>query len=180
MAAYFTHCSLQPVHMVLVLRTALNLFFKLKNFKTAASFARRLLELGPKPEVAQQVTKCVCVCYVPLYTWNDFYIFTVSYLLHLCIKDTQDLGSMREDADRCPPAELRPPQSIWPVRCLVHTPVPWTPSGEVPPLWGLLLPPLQGPGLQGHTGQSRELPYCVVMYRMPLYLEVSRFDMKLY
>lgn len=54
--------------MVLVLRTALNLFFKLKNFKTAASFARRLLELGPKPEVAQQVTKCVCVCYVPLYT----------------------------------------------------------------------------------------------------------------
>ncbi len=55
MAAYFTHCSLQPVHMVLVLRTALNLFFKLRNFKTAAGFARRLLELGPKPEVAQQV-----------------------------------------------------------------------------------------------------------------------------
>uniref|UniRef100_A0A673MNS2 Coatomer subunit alpha n=1 Tax=Sinocyclocheilus rhinocerous TaxID=307959 RepID=A0A673MNS2_9TELE len=54
MAAYFTHCSLQPVHMVLVLRTALNLFFKLRNFKTAAGFARRLLELGPKPEVAQQ------------------------------------------------------------------------------------------------------------------------------
>jgi hypothetical protein len=39
---------------VLTLRTALNLFFKLKNFKTAGSFARRLLELGPKPEVAQQ------------------------------------------------------------------------------------------------------------------------------
>ena len=32
---------------------------QLKNFKTAASFARRLLELGPKPEVATQV--CV-VC----------------------------------------------------------------------------------------------------------------------
>lgn len=56
MAAYFTHCNLQPVHMVLVLRTALNLFFKLRNFKTAAAFARRLLELGPKPEVAQQVS----------------------------------------------------------------------------------------------------------------------------
>uniref|UniRef100_A0AAV2JNM2 Coatomer subunit alpha n=1 Tax=Knipowitschia caucasica TaxID=637954 RepID=A0AAV2JNM2_KNICA len=54
MAAYFTHCNLQPVHMLLVLRTALNLFFKLKNFKTAAGFARRLLELGPKPDVAQQ------------------------------------------------------------------------------------------------------------------------------
>lgn len=56
MAAYFTHSNLQPVHMILVLRTALNLFFKLKNFKTAATFARRLLELGPKPEVSQQVS----------------------------------------------------------------------------------------------------------------------------
>ena len=56
MAAYFTHCNLQPVHLILVLRTALNLFFKLKNFKTAASFARRLPELGPRPDVAQQVS----------------------------------------------------------------------------------------------------------------------------
>merc|ERR1712142_1237058 len=56
MAAYFTHCNLQPVHQILTLRTALNLFFKLKNYKTAGSFARRLLELGPKPEVAQQTS----------------------------------------------------------------------------------------------------------------------------
>ena len=28
---------------------------KIKNLKTASSFARRLLELGPKPEVANQV-----------------------------------------------------------------------------------------------------------------------------
>ena len=28
MAAYFTHCNLQPVHQILTLRTALNLFFK--------------------------------------------------------------------------------------------------------------------------------------------------------
>ncbi|XP_059357563.1 coatomer subunit alpha [Carassius carassius] len=62
MAAYFTHCSLQPVHMVLVLRTALNLFFKLRNFKTAAGFARRLLELGPKPDVAQQTRKILAAC----------------------------------------------------------------------------------------------------------------------
>ena len=63
MAAYFTHCNLQPVHLILTLRTALNLCFKLKNFKTAASFARRLLELGPKPDVAQQVgllSRLVC------------------------------------------------------------------------------------------------------------------------
>merc|ERR1719150_3071739 len=47
MAAYFTHC---------------NLFFKLNNFKTAGSFARRLLELGPKPEVAQQTRKILQAC----------------------------------------------------------------------------------------------------------------------
>lgn len=69
MAAYFTHCSLQPVHQILTLRTALNLFFKLKNYKTAASFARRLLEQGPRPEVAQQARKilqvrCCILCSV--------------------------------------------------------------------------------------------------------------------
>jgi len=62
MAAYFTHCNMQPVHMILTLRTALNLFFKLKNFKMAASFARRLLELGPKPEISQQVVFFVVHC----------------------------------------------------------------------------------------------------------------------
>ena len=62
MAAYFTHCNLQPVHQLLTLRTACNLFFKLKNFKTAGSFARRLLELGPKPEVAQQTRKILQAC----------------------------------------------------------------------------------------------------------------------
>jgi len=62
MAAYFTHCDLQPVHLILTLRTALNLFYKLKNFKTAASFARRLLELGPKQEVAAQTRKILQAC----------------------------------------------------------------------------------------------------------------------
>lgn len=56
MAAYFTHCNLQPQHIILTLKTAQSLFFKLKNYKTAASFARRLLELGPKPDLAQQVS----------------------------------------------------------------------------------------------------------------------------
>ncbi|KAH9509800.1 hypothetical protein Btru_045233 [Bulinus truncatus] len=62
MAAYFTHCNLQPIHLILTLRTALNLFFKLKNYKTAASFARRLLELGPKPDIAQQTRKILAAC----------------------------------------------------------------------------------------------------------------------
>lgn len=64
MAAYFTHCKLQPVHQILTLRTALNMFFKLKNYKTAASFASRLLELGPRPEVAMQVRKILQACEV--------------------------------------------------------------------------------------------------------------------
>ncbi|KAF5271367.1 hypothetical protein FQA39_LY08165 [Lamprigera yunnana] len=62
MAAYFTHCNLQPVHQILTLRTALNMFFKVKNFKTAASFAKRLIELGPRPEVAQQTRKILQAC----------------------------------------------------------------------------------------------------------------------
>uniref|UniRef100_A0A336MCE9 Coatomer subunit alpha n=1 Tax=Culicoides sonorensis TaxID=179676 RepID=A0A336MCE9_CULSO len=64
LAAYFTHCNLQPIHQILTLRTALNMFFKLKNYKTAASFARRLIELGPKPEVAQQTRKILQACEV--------------------------------------------------------------------------------------------------------------------
>jgi coatomer protein complex subunit alpha (xenin) len=62
MAAYFTHCKLQPIHQILTLRTALNLFFKLKNYQTAGSFARRLLELGPKSDVSAQTRKILQAC----------------------------------------------------------------------------------------------------------------------
>ncbi|XP_066146257.1 coatomer subunit alpha [Euwallacea fornicatus] len=62
LAAYFTHSKLQPVHQILTLRTALNMYFKLKNYKTAASFAKRLLDLGPRPEVAQQARKILQAC----------------------------------------------------------------------------------------------------------------------
>jgi coatomer protein complex subunit alpha (xenin) len=55
LSAYFTHCSLQPGHLQLTLRSAMNAAFKFKNFVTAASFARRLLELNPKYELATQV-----------------------------------------------------------------------------------------------------------------------------
>lgn len=55
LAAYFTHLQLQPVHKQMTLGSALNQAFKLKNYKTAASFAKRLLELGPAPDVAQRV-----------------------------------------------------------------------------------------------------------------------------
>ena len=71
LAAYFTHVSLQPVHQILTLRTALNMFFKLKNYKTAASFARRLLELGPRAEVAQQARKILQACEINLVDENE-------------------------------------------------------------------------------------------------------------
>jgi coatomer protein complex subunit alpha (xenin) len=45
LSAYFTHCNLQPSHLLLALRSAMGTAFKHKNFIVAASFARRLLEL---------------------------------------------------------------------------------------------------------------------------------------
>ena len=45
LSAYFTHCNLQPAHLMLALKTAMASAFKNKNYINAASFARRLLEL---------------------------------------------------------------------------------------------------------------------------------------
>lgn len=88
MAAYFTHCNLQPVHMVLVLRTALNLFFKLRNFKTAAGFARRLLELGPNPNVAQQVgcLKLYFARFLKRFQFLKDIAYTIGSSLNCCVK----------------------------------------------------------------------------------------------
>jgi len=62
LACYLTHCELQPIHLILTLRTATNLLFKLKNFKSAQAFARRLLELGPKAEMATHARKIIQAC----------------------------------------------------------------------------------------------------------------------
>lgn len=96
MIAYFTHCNLQPIHQILTLRTAVNTFFKFKNYKTARSFARRLLELGPRPEIAQQMRKILQVSneimihgiydsdtmipqlYIILYTINESFFLNVT------------------------------------------------------------------------------------------------------
>lgn len=53
LAAYFTHCNLQPVHLALSLRSAMTIFFKLKNLGTCAHFCRRLLELNPGQKVGE-------------------------------------------------------------------------------------------------------------------------------
>eukprot|EP01102_Stenamoeba_stenopodia_P015742 TRINITY_DN5405_c0_g1_i1.p1 TRINITY_DN5405_c0_g1~~TRINITY_DN5405_c0_g1_i1.p1 ORF type:complete len:1071 (+),score=284.34 TRINITY_DN5405_c0_g1_i1:663-3875(+) len=94
LAAYFTHCNLQPIHLMLSLRSAMNAAYKIKNFVSAASFARRLMELNPKYEVATQAKKVIqfaeqnpkdafklnydernpfsvcCISFVPIYKGN--------------------------------------------------------------------------------------------------------------
>ncbi|KAL6302657.1 coatomer WD associated region-domain-containing protein [Sparassis latifolia] len=54
LAAYFTHCQLQPPHMQIALRSAISVFAKANNHVTAARFARRLLELNPDPKIIAQ------------------------------------------------------------------------------------------------------------------------------
>ncbi len=41
LAAFFTHCNLQPVHLALSLRSAMTVFFKFGNRATCSSFCRR-------------------------------------------------------------------------------------------------------------------------------------------
>ena len=55
LAAYFTHCKLQPPHMQIALRSAIGVFVKANNQATAAKFARRLLDLNPDPKIVAQV-----------------------------------------------------------------------------------------------------------------------------
>ena len=62
LSAYFTHCNMQPSHLLLALRSAMGTAFKHKNFIVAASFARRLLELPDmtserNAELRMKVTK---------------------------------------------------------------------------------------------------------------------------
>jgi len=62
LAAYFTHSELQPIHLSLSLRSAMSIFFKLKNYVTAATFCRRLLELNPPVKVATQAKQVLQAC----------------------------------------------------------------------------------------------------------------------
>jgi len=65
LAVYFTHCKLQPAHLVLVLNIAMKAAYKQNNYITAASLAQRLLGMPesnleanrPKRTVAQKVLK---------------------------------------------------------------------------------------------------------------------------
>jgi len=62
LAAYFTHCNLQPVHLALSLRSAMTVFFKSKNLATCATFCRRLLDLSPGQKIADQARQVLAAC----------------------------------------------------------------------------------------------------------------------
>ncbi|KXZ51367.1 hypothetical protein GPECTOR_13g856 [Gonium pectorale] len=62
LAAYFTHCRLQPVHLALSLRSAMTIFFKLNNYATCATFCRRLLELNAGSKIAEQARTVLTAC----------------------------------------------------------------------------------------------------------------------
>ena len=62
LAAYFTNCKLQKVHMRLVLTSAMGLCFKGGNYATAADFARMLLENSPNEAQAKKARQVVQAC----------------------------------------------------------------------------------------------------------------------
>ena len=55
LAAYFTHCRMQPPHMQIALRSAMGTFSKANNHASAAKFARKLIDLNPDPKIIAQV-----------------------------------------------------------------------------------------------------------------------------
>lgn len=59
LAAYFTHCRMQPPHMQIALRSAMGTFSKANNHASAAKFARRLIELNPDPKIVAQARQRV-------------------------------------------------------------------------------------------------------------------------
>lgn len=61
LAAYFTHCKLQPTHVQLALRSAMGVFSRAGNHATAAVFARRLIDSNPSDS---KVVTQVCVTFL--------------------------------------------------------------------------------------------------------------------
>ena len=60
LASYLTHCDLQSKHILLTLKLAMTQAYKSKNFVTAESFARRLLDLNPNnPKLINNAKKVV-------------------------------------------------------------------------------------------------------------------------
>lgn len=57
LAAYFTHCDLQPTHLKLALRNAFLVFAKAGNYASASKFAQRILPLNPDAKIVAQARR---------------------------------------------------------------------------------------------------------------------------
>ncbi|XP_042451740.1 coatomer subunit alpha-1-like [Zingiber officinale] len=62
LAAYFTNCKLQKIHMRLVLTNAMTICYKGRNYATAANFARMLLESSPTEIQAKKARQVLQLC----------------------------------------------------------------------------------------------------------------------
>ena len=60
LAAYFTHCRLQPAHLQIALRSAIGAFAKANNHAASAKLARRLIDLKPDAKIVAQVRFISC------------------------------------------------------------------------------------------------------------------------
>lgn len=59
LAAYLTHCYLQPLHIRLALLNAMSVCYKAQNLRSAAIFAQRLLETEPSDEYQDRMARQV-------------------------------------------------------------------------------------------------------------------------
>ncbi|GLJ14129.1 hypothetical protein SUGI_0226700 [Cryptomeria japonica] len=62
LAAYFTHCKLQIVHLRLALLNAMGICYKSGNYSTAANMACRLLETDPPTSHATKASQVLQAC----------------------------------------------------------------------------------------------------------------------
>ncbi|KND01360.1 coatomer subunit alpha [Spizellomyces punctatus DAOM BR117] len=62
LAAYFTHCQLQPAHLQFTLLSAMVSCYRARNLASALVFAQRLLELNPAPGLAQKARNMQAYC----------------------------------------------------------------------------------------------------------------------
>jgi len=59
LAAYFTHCSLDPSHIRLTLQSAMRIAVKANHYPLSSDFAQRLIEMVPAPKVVQAAKKTI-------------------------------------------------------------------------------------------------------------------------
>ena len=62
LAAYFTHCNLQPKHLMLSLKSAMKCSFDIKNYLTASILGKRLLQLKPDGALAKKTKQVIQFC----------------------------------------------------------------------------------------------------------------------